>query len=131
MAITVKKHGNWYVINDKIYIMTDGQVDKKYVSLALQTGEDMHYGDHDLNFIDYPGEYDLNGMFFTVSAGKGGELNYLINDKNKTYAFAQTEDALNNEDFNADYWLFTNAHIAKMLDKMELEWEKIDLSKVE
>ena len=90
----------------------------------------MHYGDHDLNYIDYPGEYDLNNMFFDVSAGKWGELNYLIKDGNKSYAFAQTEDALNNEDFNAQYWLFTNPHIAKMLDKMELDGEKIDLSQV-
>jgi hypothetical protein len=118
-------------VNEKIYITIDGKTEKKYVNLALQTGEDMHYGDHDLNYIDYPGEYDLNGMFFNVSSGKGGELNYLINDGNKTYAFAQTEDALNNEDFNAHYWLFTNPHIAKMLDKMELEGEKIDLSQVE
>lgn len=130
MAITVKKHGAWYVVQDKIYITTDWATEKKYVNVTLQTWEDMHYGDHDLNFIDYPGEYDLNGMFFTVSAWKGWELNYLIQDGNKTYAFVQTEDALNNEDFNAQYWLFTNPHIAKMLDKMELDWEKIDLSLV-
>ena len=131
MALNVKKHGNGYLINDKIYITTDGKTEKKYVNLALQTGEDMHYGDHDLNYIDYQGEYDLQGMLFNVSAGKGGELNYLIKDGNKNYAFVQTEDALNDEDFNSDHWLFTNQHIAKMLDKMELEGEKIDLSAVE
>lgn len=111
--------------------MSDGKPEKDYISLALQTGEDMHYGDHDLNFIDYPGEYDLQGISFDVSAGKGGELNYLIEDGNKSYAFVQTEDALNNEDFNPQYWLFTNSHIEKSIDKMELEGEKIDLSKVE
>ena len=130
MAFSVTKYNNWYVINKKIYIMTDGKPEKAYISLALQTWDDMHYGDHDLNFIDYPGEYDIQGISFNVSAGKGGELNYLIDDGSKTYAFAQTEDALNDEDFNADYWLFTNQHIAKMLDKMELEGEKVDLSAV-
>ncbi|MBP6085985.1 hypothetical protein KA478_02130 [Patescibacteria group bacterium] len=118
-------------MNKKIYIMTDGKIEKQYINLALQTGSDMQYGMHDLNLIDYPGEYDLQGMFFTVSPGKGGELNYLIKDGTKVYAFAQTEDALNDEDFNADYRLFTNQHIAKMLDKMELEGEKIDLSAIE
>ncbi len=111
--------------------MTDAKPEKEYISLALQTWDDMHYGDHDINFIDYPGEYDLKGVSFDVSAGKWWELNYLIKDGNKTYAFVQTEDALNNEDFNADYRIFSNQHIAKMLDKMELEWEKIDLSAIE
>lgn len=131
MAITVKKHGTGYLIQNKIYITIDSTIEKKYITLALQTGEDMHYGNHDVTYIDYPGEYDFNGILFTVDAGKAGELNYLIKDGNKTYAFVQTEDALNDEDFNAQYWLFTNQHIAKMLDKMELEGEKIDLSQLE
>lgn len=131
MAITVKKHGTWYLVQNKIYITTDATIEKKYITLALQTGEDMHYGNHDVNYIDYPGEYDFTGILFTVQAGKWWELNYLIKDGTKTYAFVQTEDALNDEDFNAHYWLFTNPHIAKMLDKMELEGEKIDLGQIE
>ncbi|MEI7477479.1 MAG: hypothetical protein WCJ81_02945 [bacterium] len=130
MAVT--KHNEGYLIGNTVFIMGESKPDKKYVNLALQTGEDMHYGDHnDLFVMDYPGEYDIHDRTFKVFAGKGGELNYLMNDGNKVYAFVQTEDALNNEEFNADYWLFAHPHISKMIDKMELEGEKIDLSTLE
>ena len=131
MALTVKKHQNGYLIQDKVFITTDGSIEKKYINLALQTGEDMHYGNHDITYIDYPGEYDFKGIMFSVWTGKWGELNYLVKDGNKSYAFVQTEDALNDEDFNAQYWLFSNQHISNMLDKMELEGEKINLSMIE
>jgi hypothetical protein len=104
--------------------------EEKYINCMLHLGQDMHYGKDATTLIDYPGEYDLQDIIFTVKAGKGNELNYLINDGRKTYAFVQTEDALNDEDFNADYRLFTNQHIAKMIDKMELEGEKVDLEAI-
>ncbi len=131
MALTIKKVDAWYIINNHIYIAKDGQKDTKYVNLALQIGPDMQYGNHDLSYIDYPGEYDVKEMFIKVFAGKAGELNYLIQDGNKSYAFIQTEDALNNDEFVAQTRLFTNPHMAKTLDKMEMEWEKIDLTAIE
>ena len=131
MALTIKKLEAWYLINNHVYIAADGQRDMKYVNLALQTGPDMQYGNHDLSYIEYPGEYDVKGMFIKVFSGKGGELNYLVQDGNKSYAFVQTEDALSNDEFTAQTWVFTNPHIAKTLDKMELEWEKIDLTAIE
>ncbi len=132
MTFSLTKHDEGYLLNKKIYIAPVGtSSDKKYINIKMQTGQDMHYGNHDMSYIDYPGEYDLQGIFFTVTAGKGGELNYLIDDGHKAYAFVQTEDALNDEDFNADYWIYTNQHIAKTLERMELEGEKIDLATIE
>lgn len=131
MALAIKKLDTWYLINNRVYITSGEQHDTKYINLALQIGPDMQYGNHDLTFIEYPGEYDINGIFLKVFAGKAGELNYLIQDGNKEYAFVQTEDALSNDEFTADTWLFTNPHIAKTLDKMELEGEKIDLTAIE
>lgn len=131
MAMTITPHNNGYLLQKKVYFMTGDKVEEKnLINLAITLGEDMHYGNHDTKLIDYPGEYDIDGFFITASAGKGGEMNYLINDGHKTYAFVQTEDALNDEDFNADFRLFTNAHIAKALDKMEMEGEKIDLTAI-
>lgn len=130
MAVKVKKHNEGYLINDKVYITTDGSHDTKYVNLALQTGDDMQYGNHDISFIEYPGEYDIDGLFIKVFPGKWGELNYLVQDKNKIFAFVQTEDSLANDEFVADEWLFVNPHIAKALDKMEMEWDRVDLNEL-
>jgi hypothetical protein len=129
MAMTVTKHANGFLLGKKIYFMTEdgAQEDAKYINLAVKLGDDMHYGNHETRLIDYPGEYDIDGISIHALAGKAGEMNYLIDDGQKAYAFVQTEDALNDEDFNADFRLFTDAHIAKTLDKMEMEGEKVDL----
>lgn len=102
-------------------LANDQVPNSSYIVLAPRIGEDMQYGNHDLSYIEYPGEYDIKGIFIYAFAGKGDELNYLVKDGNHTYAFVQTEDALSNEECTADIWLFTNPHIAKTIDKMELE----------
>lgn len=43
----------------------------------------------------------------------------------------QTEDSLANDEFIADTRLFVNPHIAKALDKMEMEGDKFDLTQIE
>ena len=132
MVVQVKKHATGYLINDRVFITTDGSHDAKYVNLALQTWPDMQYGNHDISFIEYPGEYDINGMYIRVYSGKWWELNYHIQeDAGKSYAFVQTEDSLANDEFIADEWIYVNPHIAKALDKMEMEGTKIDLTQTE
>jgi hypothetical protein len=70
MSLSLTKHNEGYLLNKKIYIAPNGSTDKKYINIMMHTGDDMHYGDHDISYIDYPGEYDLQGVFFTVTAGK-------------------------------------------------------------
>lgn len=66
----VKKYPNGYLINGKVFVTTDGKHHEKCVNLALQTGDDMIYGDRDISLIEYPGEYDIDGLYIRVYPGK-------------------------------------------------------------
>lgn len=95
----------------------------------------MTYADDDKKneefIIDYPGEYDKDEVAIKVVEDKGGALNYLLKYNNQIVAFVQSAQALDDEDFTAaKYWLYVDPFIAKTIDKMELEGEKIDLTKL-
>jgi hypothetical protein len=42
--------------------------DAKYINCMLQLGQDMHYGKDATTLLDYPGEYDIQDVLFTVKA---------------------------------------------------------------
>jgi len=137
MAVNIQKHNDGYLMEGLMYICSS-KPDKKYVNLMVTKGEDMNYAtekekEKDEPFIiDYPGEYDKDNVTIKVVADKGGALNYLLKYNNQIVAFVQSASALDDEDFTAaKYWLYTDPFIAKTIDKMELEGEKMDLTKLE
>lgn len=134
MAVNVQKHNDGYLLEGKFYICF-GTPHKSHINLMATKGEDMRYAggeDKDAPFvIDYPGEYDKDEVAIKVVEDKGGTLNYLLKYNNQMVAFVQSVQALEDEDFtNAKYWLYVDPFIAKSLDKMELEGEKIDLTTI-
>jgi hypothetical protein len=56
--------------------------DKKLINLSAVIGVDTRYQKLDHQLIDYPGEYDINGIGIKCFLGKGDKLNYVI-DLNK------------------------------------------------
>lgn len=135
MAVNIQKHNDGYLMEGLMYICFSTP-DKKYVNLMTTQGEDMVYtGEKDTDktfIIDYPGEYEKDNVTIKVVADKGGALNYLLKYNNQIVAFVQSASALDDEDFTAaKYWLYADPFIAKTIDKMELEGEKIDLTKLE
>lgn len=134
MAVNVQKHNDGYLLEGKFYICF-GKPHKSHISLMNMKGDEMRYsepGEKDTAFIiDYPGEYDKDEVTIKVVADKGGALNYLLKYNNQMVAFVQSASALDDEDFtNAKYWLYADPFISKTIDKMELEGEKIDLTKI-
>lgn len=134
MAVNVQKHEDGYLLEGKFYICFS-KPHKTHINLMTTKGNDMHYTSEDEKnapfVIDYPGEYDKDEVTIKVVEDKGETLNYLLKYNNQTVAFVQSASALEDEDFtNAKYWLYVDPFIAKAIDKMELEGEKIDLTKI-
>lgn len=134
MAVNVQKQSDGYLLEGKFYICFS-KPHKSHINLMTTKGEDMHYADDDKKneefVIDYPGEYDKDEVAIKVVEDKGGALNYLLKYNNQVVAFVQSAQALDDEDFTAaKYWLYVDPFIAKTIDKMELEGEKIDLTKL-
>ena len=130
MAILIAKHNDGYLLEGRMYICFS-KPDSKHINLMTQKGSDMHYGQNDTFVIDYPGEYDKESITIKVVEDKGGALNYLLKYNNQAVAFIQSAAALDDEDFTiAKYRLYVDPFIAKTIDTLELEGEKIDLTKI-
>lgn len=134
MAVNVQKHNDGYLLEGKFYICF-GKPHASHINLMTTKGDDMTYSDGKAKstgfVIDYPGEYDKDEVTIKVVEDKGGALNYLLKYNNQVVAFVQSVTALDDEDFtSAKYWLYADPFIAKTIDKMELEGEKIDLTTV-
>jgi len=131
MAVQIEKHNDGYLLEGKIYICFS-KPEKNYINLMITKGEDMKYGEQDTFMIDFPGEYDKDSITIKVVDDKGGELNYLIKYTNGTaVAFVQTAKAFEDDDFaNAKHILYVDPFIKTSMDKMEVEGEAIDLTKI-
>lgn len=135
MAVNIKQHSDGYVLEGKFYLCFS-KPEKNYINLMISKGEDMRYeiaGKAAENgfVIDYPGEYDKDAVTIKVVDDKGGALNYLLKYNNQAVAFVQSAQAFEDDDFAAaTHWLFVDPFISKTIDKMELEGEKIDLTKL-
>ncbi|MBP6911126.1 hypothetical protein KBC03_06120 [Patescibacteria group bacterium] len=134
MAVNVQKHEDGYLLEGKFYICFS-KPHKTHINLMTMKGTDMTYSNGDEKnmpfVIDYPGEYDKDEVTIKVVEDKGGALNYLLKYNNQIVAFVQSASAFDDEDFTAaKYRLYVDPFIAKTIDKMELEGEKIDLTTI-
>jgi hypothetical protein len=120
----VKYHDGWFLIQKKrLFAATIAS--REYINLAINQGEDMVYDKLPYTYIDYPGEYDLDGTFLRVFADKQKKLHYLIKDNNLHFAIIQSPKALDFEGMDeADIFYYTDDVIADKIDKMELEGKK-------
>ncbi len=86
-------------------------------------GEDMRYTKHDYTLIDYPGEYDIQGITIQCFLGKNNLLNYLIFHKDKRFALLQSPEILESttEFAVAQEWLYTDDVILAKLEQLEIE----------
>ncbi|NOZ44865.1 MAG: hypothetical protein GXP45_07120 [bacterium] len=94
----------------------------RYINLALQKGENVFYEKMPFKVIDFPGEYDIDGILIKGYLGKNNLLSYILTIKRKHIAIIQTADILNNEEVSdMDTWLYSDDKIADRINHMELE----------
>jgi len=118
------KFENGYIIWDKL-VFGFTEPNPKLINLAETIWIDTRYKNLPYNLIDYPGEYDIQGISIHCFLGKWDKLNYVIDmDNKKTWIFQSPEVLENEEVGEVNTWLYTSDSVANKIDQLELEWEK-------
>lgn len=98
---------------------------EKYINLAIYKWENLFYEKMPFKLVDFPGEYDIDGILIKAYLWKQNKLSFVITTKTKRLALIQTSDILDHDDvWDMDAWLYLDTKIADKIDGMELEWEK-------
>lgn len=130
MSIQIRLDGGYQI--EKSLFFGYAYVHNALINLASEVGEDMRYHEGEILIVDYPGEYDIKGWTIKAFVGQNQKLNYLIQGNNKKFWIIQSPDVLELEEVDRmDTWLYLWEAIEKKLDQLELEGERIDLTKLE
>ncbi len=115
------KFKNGFLIEGKLLFGFE-HADTKYINLALEPGSDMRYEKLDYALVDYPGEYDIQGIGIECFLGANNKLNYIIHLENKTIGIIQSADVLDLDEVGeVNYRLYQDDKIANKMDQLELE----------
>ena len=88
-------------------------------------GDDMRYENLDYTLVDYPGEYDVQGVIIQCFLGADQKLNYIITLDGKRIGLIQSADVLDLDEVGSvNFWMYTDDKIAAKIDQLELEGEK-------
>lgn len=113
-----------FIIENK-FIFAASEPNPKLINLAQVIGTDTRYNNLEYSLIDYPGEYDIQGITIKAFLGKGDKLNYVIHmDGKKIWIFQSPEVLENDEVGPLNQRLYTDDRVAKKIDQLELEGEK-------
>ena len=131
MAIDIKKTENWILIEYK-FLFNPTEIEIWIINLLPKTWEEMAYDRWNLLSIDFPGEYDIGWAFIKVYAWNGDKLNFLITYEWTTFAIIQSPEVLElDEVCDMSIWIFPDESVSKKLDQLEMEWDRINLSKLD
>lgn len=135
--VSIKKD-QWVVrIGDKLVFLLDNTVDGKdelreHVVLMPMVGEDMTY-ETDIKQIDYPGEYEIQGITIKAWADAHGLLSYVLWVGKYSIVLVQSKQFLESEDDLPEdiyRWIFTTTALRDYRQKCEFEWEYVDLEQL-
>jgi hypothetical protein len=131
MAIDIKKTENWILIENK-FLFNPTEIEVWIINLLPKIWEEMAYDRWNLLSIDFPGEYDIGWAFIKVYAWNGNKLNFLVTYEWTTFAIIQSPEVLElDEVCDMSTWIFLDEAVEKKLDQLEMEWDRINLSKLD
>lgn len=131
MAIDIKRTENWILLENK-FLFNPTEIEIGIINLMPTIWEEMAYDRWNLLSIDFPGEYDIWWAFIKVYAGNWNKLNFLVTYEWTTFAVIQSPEVLElDEVCDMSTWIFPDESIAKKLDQLEMEWDRINLSKLD
>jgi len=132
MTLDVKQSDNGILIGDR-FVYAPQKVIPWIINLQLVVGEEMAYDRGSLLSLDFPGEYDIDGTLISVFVGNTNRLNYFVSYKDKAEKFGiiQSPEVLERSELpDMDAWLYNDEAVAKKLDQLEVEGERIDLNAI-
>ena len=131
MAIDIKRTENWILIENK-FLFNPAEIEIGIINLMPTIWEEMAYDRWNLLSIDFPWEYDIGWAFIKVYAWNWDKLNFLVTYEWMTFAFIQSPEVLElDEVCDMSTWIFPDESVAKKLDQLEMEWDRINLSKLD
>ena len=131
MSIDIKKTENWILIENK-FLFNPTEIEIWIINLLPKTWEEMAYDRWNLLSIDFPGEYDIWWSFIKVYAWNGDKLNFLVTYEWTSFAIIQSPEVLElDEVCDMSTWIFPDESVSKKLDQLEMEWDRINLSKLD
>lgn len=131
MAIDIKRTENWILIENK-FLFNPTKIEVWIINLLSIIGEEMAYDRWNLLSIDFPGEYDIWGAFIKVYVWNWNKLNFLVTYEWVTFAVIQSPEVLElDEVCDMSTWIFQDEAVAKKLDQLEMEWDRINLSQMD
>ena len=131
MTIDIKRTENWILLENK-FLFNPTEIEIGIINLMPTIWEEMAYDRGNLLSIDFPGEYDIGWAFIKVYAWNGNKLNFLVTYEWTTFAVIQSPEVLElDEVCDMSTWIFPDESVAKKLDQLEMEWDRINLSKLD
>ena len=131
MAIDIKKTENGILIENK-FLFNPTEIEVWIINLMATIGEEMAYDRGNLLSIDFPWEYDISWAFIRVFIWNWNKLNFLISYEWATFAIIQSPEVLElDEVCDMNTWIFQDESVSKKLDQQEMEWNRINLSKLD
>jgi hypothetical protein len=131
MAIDIKKTENWILIENK-FLFNPTEIEIWIINLLPTIWEEMAYDRGNLLSIDFPGEYDIGWAFIKVYAWNWNKLNFLVTYEWTTFGIIQSPEVLElDEVCDMSTWIFPDESVSKKLDQLEMEWDRINLSKLD
>lgn len=131
MAVDIKRTGNWILLENK-FLFNPTEIEVGIINLMPTIWEEMAYDRWNLLSIDFPGEYDIGWAFIKVYAWNWNKLNFLVTYEWNTFWVIQSPEVLElDEVCDMNTWIFPDEAVAKKLDQLEMEWDRINLSKLD
>jgi len=131
MALDIKKTENGILIENK-FLFNPNNIEIGIINLMPTIWEEMAYDRWNLLSIDFPWEYDIGWAFIKVYAGNWDKLNFLVTHEWTTFAVIQSPEVLElDEVCDMSTWVFPDESVDKKLDQLEMEWDRINLSKLD
>lgn len=125
--VKIKLDSGWFLIENKMLFWASVP-NKDYINLATDIWEDIVTQTASYSVVEYPGEYDIDGVIIRVFWSKDWKLNYVFTVNNKKIWLIQSPKILEEDDVNAMYArLYLDDAVEKKLDQLELEWKKFKL----
>lgn len=131
MAIDIKRTENWILIENK-FLFNPTEIEVWIINLMPTIWEEMAYDRWNLLSIDFPWEYDIWWAFIKVYAWNWDKLNFLVTHEWITFGVIQSPEVLElDEVCDMNTWIFPDESVSKKLDQLEMEWDRINLSKLD
>ncbi len=129
MMITITPLEDGYLIENS-FLFGNEIVDERYISLKAHANTDDILAKMRQNIIDFPWEYDIAGNYIRAIVGKNNEMNYFVKTKHKkSFAIIQSPKVLDHDELiNVQHWVFTDEKVAKKIEQLELDGEKINIT---